>query len=128
MHNVGVEQINIVHLCIVTSIVPDLTCSQPVSMEGVIRVSWFYIHTGGLPLTEASVEYSYTNGPLLVTEPVSVNETNTTVVEVSNLVAGFSYTFIITAENSNGSSTISCRSILHIVGESLVNGSCSLHY
>ena len=87
-------------------------------MEGVIQVSWFYVHTGGLPLTEASVEYTYTNRSLLVTEPVSVNETNTTVVEVSSLVARFSYTFIIIAENSNGSLTISCRSILHIVGES----------
>ena len=120
MHDVGVERINVMHLCIVTSVVPDLTCSQPISMEGVNRVSWFYVHTGGLPLTEASVEYSYANGSLSITEPVSVNETNTTVIEVSNLVAGISYSFIITAENSNGSSTISCQSILHIVGKSLL--------
>lgn len=90
-------------------------------MDGVIRVSWFYVHTGGLPLTDASVEYSYMslNGSSLFIESVSVNETNTTVIDVSNLVAGFSYTFIITAENSNGSSTTLCRSILHSVGKLL---------
>ena len=112
---------------ICTSVVPDLTCSEPVSMEGVIRVSWFYIHTGGLPLTDASVEYSYTNGSSLFIEPVPINETNTTVVEVSNLMAGLSYTFIIKAENSNGSSTISCRSILHMVGELLTIIICFSH-
>ena len=121
-------RLNVLHLCIVTSVVPDLTCSQPVSMEGVIRVSWFYVHTGGLPLTEASVEYSYVNGSLSITEPVSVNETNTTFIEVSNLVAGISYTFIITAENSNGLSTISCQSILHIVGELHVMCLYFVHY
>ena len=94
-------------------------CSEPVSMDGIIRVSWFYVHTGGLPLTGASVDYSYMNASSLVTEPISTSDidVNTTIIEVTNLVAGFSYTFMITAENLNGSSSVSCRSILHVIGE-----------
>ena len=54
------------------------------------------------------------------TNPVSVSDidTGTTSIEVPNLVAGFEYTFNITAVNSNGPSNILCGPVLHRVGES----------
>ena len=80
---------------VISSVVPDPICTDAVSMNGVIRVTWFYVHTGGLPLTDTSVDYSYLNGSSEVIEPVSIGGVNVTIVEVSNLVAGLSYTFMI---------------------------------
>ena len=105
------------HNAICTSIaVPALTCSAPVSSNGVFTVTWSYIHTGGLPLTNVSVFYTYDDSSPI---PVPVNNVATSSVAVSNVEAGFSYTFNITAENSIGSSSISCRPTVHVLGNSL---------
>ena len=94
--------------------VPALMCNAPVSSNGAIMVTWSYIHTGGLPLTNVSVSYSFAKD---LTIPVEVTGTNTTLVVVPDLVAGFEYTFILTAQNKNGSSSIVCGPILHRIGE-----------
>ena len=56
----------------------------------------------------------------MVSNAVSVSSVDTTSVEVAGLFAGFEYTFNITAENSNGSSSILCGPTLHVIGESVV--------
>ena len=92
-------------------------------------VQWTYVHTGGLNITGLSAVFSYVDGTSAVMEPVAISSLDTTSVNVSGLVTGFEYTFNITAENSNGSSTISCRPTPHIVGENFVNsiGNVSLN-
>ena len=100
-----------------TSTVPEVQCFDPVSDNGNISVRWSYIHTGGLDLTGVSAEYSFVEGVSIVTQPVPLDGLDATSVNVSGLVAGFMYTFRITAENSNGSSTASCRPTQHLIGE-----------
>ena len=97
--------------------VPDIQCFDPVSANGVIMVQWRYVHTGGLNITGLSAVYSYVDGTSTVIEPVTISGLDTLSIDVSGLVTGFEYTFDITAENSNGSSTILCRPTPHIVGE-----------
>ena len=104
-----------VYFC--THSVPEVVCSDPVSADGIIMVQWSYVHTGGLNLTSISAVYSYVDGTSTVTESVTIASLDTTSVEEHGLVAGFVYTFNITAENSNGSSTVSCRPTPHIIGE-----------
>ena len=101
--------------------VPEVRCFNPVSANGVIMVQWTYVHTGGLNITGLSALFSYVDGITAVTEPVAISGLDITSVNVSGLVTGFEYTFNITAENSNGSSTILCRPTPHIVGENFVN-------
>ena len=99
--------------------VPALACNAPVSASGIITVTWSYLHTGGLPLTNVSVMYTFTNGIQSITNPVSVSGVDTTSVEVADLIVGTEYTFNVTAENSNGSSYILCGPTLHVIGESV---------
>ena len=94
-----------------------MLCSDPVSADGDITVQWSFVHTGGLNLTDLLAAYSFTDGSLTVTEPITIRSLDTTSVNVSNLVAGFVYTINITAENSNGSSTVFCKPILHLIGK-----------
>ena len=98
--------------------VPALTCNAPVSAEGIITATWSYIHTGGLPLTNVSVFYVFTEGSAINRIPTNVTNVNTSSVVIRNLITGFKYTFNITAENSNGSSSILCGPTLHIIGQS----------
>ena len=86
-------------------------------MDGVITANWSYIHTGGLLLTNVSANYSYIDHLSKFIRPVPVQNVNVTSVEVRGLVAGFMYTFTVTAENSNGSSTVMCGSVLHAIGK-----------
>ena len=88
-------------------------CNAPVSSNCIITVTWSYIHTGGLPLTNVSV---FTEDSTIAINPIQVESIDTTSVEVPDLVAGFEYTFNITTEN-NGSSSILCGPTLHRVGE-----------
>ena len=68
-------------------------CPQPVSDNGTITVRWSYIHNGGLPLSDVSVQYRFQEGSLTVTKAVfGVSITDVT-VEVHNLVVGQEYTF-----------------------------------
>ena len=97
--------------------VPEVVCSDPTSADGVITVRWSFVHTGGLNLTGLSAAYSFTDGTLTVTEFITILSLDATSVNISDLVAGFVYTFTITAENSNGSSTVSCKPTPHQIGE-----------
>ena len=89
--------------------VPAPTCNAPLSSNGVITVSWSYIHTGGLPLTNLSVVYRYEEG--LVMSPIDIASVEVMKAMVSNLVAGRLYTFSISAENTIGSISIDCGPI-----------------
>ena len=75
------------------------------------------MHTGGLPLTGLSVTYSYEEGVSTITRSVGVSSLGDTIVTVPGLVAGEEYTFTVTAENSNGSSSTVCEPVNHIIGE-----------
>ena len=97
--------------------VPEITCPIPLSEDGIITVSWSYVHTGGLPLTALSVMYSYVDRQTTFTNPVPINDVGSLSATVSGLVVGFMYTFSVTAENSNGSSTTICVSVLHEIGK-----------
>ena len=98
--------------------VPAPTCNAIVSSNGVITVSWSYIHTGGLPLTNVSVVYRYEEG-LAMSPPTPVDIANTEIMTlmVPNLVAGRLYTFTISIENSNGSTSIDCGPAHHNSGK-----------
>ena len=87
------------------------------SQDGDITVMWSYVHTGGLPLTGVSVMYSYVEGTSTNTEAVSSVGISDLMVTVPDLVAGEQYTFTVTAENSNGSSSTVCEPVDHIIGE-----------
>lgn len=64
-----------------------------------------------------SVEYRFQEG-LAMSPPIDVEITNAEVmvVTVLDLVAGRLYTFTITAENSNGSTSIDCGPVHHDIG------------
>ena len=108
MHPVGYT--HIIH------IVPAVICNAPVSSNGVITVTWSYIHTGGLPLTNLYLTYTQSipgNG----LNAVSIISVDTTSIVFPNLVTGTEYIFNVTAENSYGSSSITCGSTPHIIGK-----------
>ena len=99
--------------------VPSLNpcnASESVPTSDTITVTWSYIHTGGLPLTNVSVSYSLTKGSRTVIKSVPVSSIDSTLVEISDIETGFKYTFNITAENSNGSSSIICGATVDALG------------
>ena len=99
--------------------VPALMCTAPVSSSGVITVTWSYIHTGGLPLTNVSVSYTFEDSSIISSAiSIPISDLDTTVVTDSNLEFGFAYTFNVTAQNSNGSSSILCGPTLHTADKS----------
>ena len=74
-------------------------CDPPTSANGVITVTWSYIHTGGLPLTNVSVTF-FSNGVETAINSIPVSDTDTQSTDVPDLVTGFEYSFNITAVNS----------------------------
>ena len=102
------------------SSVPALNCSVEESQTtGSIVVTWSFIHTGGLPLTALSTSYSFMRGLFEVNENVAIDDINIFTTSVPDLVVGFTYAFTVTARNENGSSTASCGSLFHRVGEDI---------
>ena len=97
-------------------VVPELFCNASASSNGVVTVTWSYVHTGGLPLTNVSVSYTNSN---LSPIPIPFNDisVDTTLVTVPDLKAGFQYTFNVTAENSEGSSSTLCGPIALVSGK-----------
>ena len=71
--------------------------------------------------------YTFNESTRTIINPVPVSGVDTTSVEVDDLVAGFEYVFNTTAENSNGSSSILCGPIHHIVGKSEISNGRDLH-
>ena len=99
-------------------VAPAPTCTSVQSAGGIVTVTWSYIHTGGLPLTSVTMAYRFET-VLSMSPPtdLSIASAEVTTAMVSNLVAGRRYTFTITAENSNGSTSIDCGPVRHDVGE-----------
>ena len=112
---------------IIIMTVPEVECIDPVSADGSLTIQWYFVHTGGLNLTGLSAEYSYVDGTSTEVRPVTVDSLNTTTIKQRGLVAGFEYTFNITAENSNGSSTISCRPVPYRIGECNIPLTTKMH-
>ena len=69
-------------------------------------------------MTSVTVGYRFEEG-LVMSPPTDVDIANVevTTAMVSNLVAGRIYTFTVTAENSNGSTSIDCGPVHHDVGK-----------
>ena len=95
---------------------PKLFCNASVFADGAATVTWSYIHTGGLPLTNVSVSYYFES--VLNSIPIPLISVDTTLVTIPDLKAGFQYTFNVTAENSEGSSSTLCGSITPKSGDS----------
>ena len=102
--------------------VPVPVCpTPPTSSNGVITVRWSYTHTGGLELirvivtaymgTLANIQLDVPNGNLTDLSQMSL--------DIATFIAGFQYTFQVTAYNKLGSSTAQCNPVMHLIGMSL---------
>ena len=84
--------------------VPAVICNAPASSNGVMTVTWSYIHTGGLPLTNLYLTYTRSipgNGSKQL-NAVSNVSVDTTLMMLPNLVTGAEYMFNVTAETAMG--------------------------
>ena len=81
-------------------------------------VTWSYIHTGGLPLTNVSMSYTYED-EFIISKPVPVliSGVDTTRITVPNLEAGFRYTFNVTSQNRIGSTSTLCGLLILVSGD-----------
>lgn len=99
--------------------------TAPVSTNGMIAVTWQYIHTGGLNLSHTSVLYALSNNPhpsqfqrLDDTSPLPTGAgagSSDSFVE-SGLAAGSSYIFKVVSSNAIGNSSVSCPPVQHHIG------------
>ena len=90
--------------------------AAPKSANGRINVTWDYSHTGGLDLTRVAIEYRQKEESAFQTlrDPnLDLEKTN---FEILNITAGYTYIFQISATNNNGSASIECPSVLHMIG------------
>ena len=85
--------------------VPELSCNASVLADGAVTVTWSYVHTGGLPLTNVLVSFSEDG---LSPIPIPLINIDTTLVTIPDLKIGPQYTFNVTAENSEGSASTLC--------------------
>ena len=98
-----------------TGIAPKVTCSlTPISVNGRIHVSWSYLHTGGLNITEISVQYRQQQVNLFQFLQEELPDKNTTIA--TNFTAGYNYVFRVVASNEIGSDSTDCPSVLHQIG------------
>ena len=99
--------------------VPAPVCdSAPVSEDGVITVSWTYVHTGGLNLTQVEVQYKEPTQDQFEGNE-TLDDPNQTSVSFTGLEAGSTYLFQITAYNANGSDSVTCPPVTHEIGKFL---------
>ena len=100
-------------------IVPALTCNASMSANGVVMVTLSYVHTGGLPLTNLSLSYTYED-MFIISKPVlvSISSVDTTRITIPDLEAGFRYTFIVTSQNRIGSTNTVCGLLIPMPGNS----------
>ena len=100
-------------------IVPALTCNASMSANGVVMVTLSYVHTGGLPLTSVSLSYTYED-EFIISKPISISisSVDTTRITVTDLEAGFRYTFNVTSQNRIGFTSTMCGLLLPVPGNS----------
>ena len=106
-----------------TLIVPKIECQEsPLSQNGIIVVTWSYIHTGGLNITQVYVTYSLDQSSLEFQQlpngiiPVEEGADSPRNLAVRNLVSGNSYIFMVMASNEEGNSSTVCPSVVHDIG------------
>ena len=89
-------------------------------MNGIVMVTWSYVHTGGLPLTNVSLSYTYED-EFIISKPVpiSISRVDATRITLPNLEAGFRYTFNVTSQNRIGSTSTICGLLFPIPGNSI---------
>ena len=87
------------------------------SGSGVVMVIWSYIHTGGLPLTNVSVSYTFEN-EFIISRPIAVSITSvdSTMITVPDLEPGFRYTLNITVQNGIGFTSTLCGLMIPVPG------------
>ena len=97
--------------------VPAVMCNASLSANSVVMVTWSYIHTGGLPLTNVSVSYTYEN-EFIISRPIAVSNisVDTIRITVPDLEAGFRYNFNVTAQNRLGLTSTLCGLMIRISG------------
>ena len=80
-------------------------------------VTWSYVHTGGLPLTNVSMSYTFEDEFIISRPvPVSISSVDTTRITVPNLEAGYRYTFNVTSQNRVGATTALCGLVIPASG------------
>ena len=100
-------------------IVPAPVCdSAPVSEDGVITISWTYVHTGGLNLTQVEVQYKEPTQDQFEGNE-TLDDPNQTSLSFTGLEAGSTYLFQIIAYNANGSDNVTCPPVTHEIGKFL---------
>ena len=110
--------------------VPFPEChSAPVSMRGIITVSWTYVHTGGLNITRVMIEYKdLSNEQFEGSKTVDETDLNDNSVPFSGFEAGSTYEFEITAYNGIGNANVACPPVLHEIGKYKFTKQCYILY
>lgn len=110
---------NLHTLKLIQSLVPEIRChAAPLSREGVINITWEYVHTGGLNLSNVTLFYSLDVQPLqfqLLSNVATPSEDQADVV-LHQLPAGNSYVFEVISSNAVGSASAICPPVRHDIG------------
>ena len=104
-----------------SAIVPAPVCESAMSANGIITVSWSFTHTGGVPLTNLSVFYTFSEGLNQVNGTERYVDIVATSVMVPGLQAGTEYTFSVIAVNSEGSAVSVCAAEVHREGAFVIH-------
>ena len=78
---------------------------------------WAYRHTGGLDLTQVTVDYLQNEGETFQILSMNPNLTSGNDVEALNLTAGYTYIFRIRASNEAGTDNVECPPVYHTLGK-----------
>ena len=95
--------------------VPALICRNipniSVGETTTITVSWSYNHTGGLPLTNLSVQHTILDIDTMeetLTMTDYLIDTDVTTLNVYSVLPGYKYRFRVTATNAKGPTSVDC--------------------